>query len=110
VWGAQREVGSTLTAYQKVGAATDITEAGVQDTYFLTTDGVDDVLNAVVTDLGSNVSVYHRTQAGSHVWLTAQTIGAGNYALSTTDWRKAGLFPGGVTSAQQAIIEAWGAS
>lgn len=74
-------------------------------------DGVNDVLNAQIgADLGANVSVYHRTQAGSHVWLTGQTIGAGSYALSTTDWRKAAIIPGGVTAAQQAIIESWGAS
>lgn len=42
VWGAQLEVGSTATAYQRVVSQYDITEAGVQTCYYVQADGVDD--------------------------------------------------------------------
>jgi len=44
IWGAQLEVGSTATPYQKVTSAQDITEAGVPDLYHLAFDGIDDFL------------------------------------------------------------------
>ena len=44
VWGAQLELGSTATAYQKVGAAYDVTESGVASVYTAYFDGVDDCL------------------------------------------------------------------
>ena len=44
IWGAQLETGSTATAYQKVVAATDVTESGVRDSYYLLFDGSDDFL------------------------------------------------------------------
>lgn len=74
-------------------------------------DGVNDVLNAVIgANLGSSCSVYHRTQAGSHVWVDGATINAGNYAMSTTDWRKAAIFSSEPSAGDKAIVEAWGAS
>lgn len=42
IWGAQLEVGSTATAYQRVVSQYDITEAGVQTCYYVQADGVDD--------------------------------------------------------------------
>ena len=42
VWGAQIELGSTATAYQRVSTAFDVTEAGVQSCAYLSFDGVDD--------------------------------------------------------------------
>jgi len=42
IWGAQLELGSTATAYQKVTTAFDVTEAGVQSLSYLSFDGVDD--------------------------------------------------------------------
>lgn len=74
-------------------------------------DVVDDLLSVKVpSNLGATCTVYHRTQAGSHVWLTSQTINAGDYALSTTDWRKAAIFTTALDAGQQAAVEAWGVS
>jgi hypothetical protein len=44
IWGAQLELGSTATAYQKVTNAFDVTEAGVASLSYLSFDGVDDFL------------------------------------------------------------------
>lgn len=44
VWGAQLELGSTATDYQKVVTAFDVTEAGVADCYYLSFDGTDDFM------------------------------------------------------------------
>jgi hypothetical protein len=44
VWGAQLELGSTATAYQRVGSTYDVTEAGKADLYHLVFDGTDDWL------------------------------------------------------------------
>ena len=42
LWGAQLELGSTATAYQRVTTQYDVTEAGVASTSYLAFDGVDD--------------------------------------------------------------------
>jgi hypothetical protein len=42
IWGAQLELGSTATDYQKVTSTYDVTEAGQADNYHLVFDGVDD--------------------------------------------------------------------
>ena len=74
-------------------------------------DGVDDVLNAVIpSNLGSTCSVYHRTAAGDDVWLDGQTINAGNYALSTTDWVAAVISPTEPSAALKDLIQRWAAS
>jgi hypothetical protein len=44
LWGAQLELGSVATAYQRVGTAFDVTEAGVRSLSYLSFDGVDDFL------------------------------------------------------------------
>jgi hypothetical protein len=44
IWGAQLETGSTATAYQRVGTAFDVTEAGVASCSYLSFDGSDDFL------------------------------------------------------------------
>jgi hypothetical protein len=44
LWGAQLELGSTATAYQRVGSTFDVTEAGVPDLYYLSYDGINDSL------------------------------------------------------------------
>jgi hypothetical protein len=41
IWGAQLELGSTATPYQRVVSARDVTEAGVQDVWHLNNDGND---------------------------------------------------------------------
>jgi hypothetical protein len=42
IWGAQLEVGTTATPYQRVGIALDTTEAGFPSPPFIRLDGVDD--------------------------------------------------------------------
>jgi hypothetical protein len=44
LWGAQLELGSTATDYQKVVSTYDVTEAGKADLYHLVFDGTDDGL------------------------------------------------------------------
>lgn len=44
IWGAQLEVSNAPTTYQKVTSTYDVTEAGVNDAYYLKFDGVDDSL------------------------------------------------------------------
>ena len=48
VGGIQCEHGSTMTPYQKVVTANDITEAGVDDVWHLFFDGVDDALGVTL--------------------------------------------------------------
>jgi hypothetical protein len=42
IWGAQLEVGSTATNYQRVSTQFDVTEAGVESLGYLSFDGIDD--------------------------------------------------------------------
>jgi hypothetical protein len=42
IWGAQLELGSTATAYQRVVTARDVTEAGQPNRFYLFCDGLDD--------------------------------------------------------------------
>ncbi len=42
LWGAQLELGSVATAYQRVGNTHDVTEAGKRDCWFWFYDGTDD--------------------------------------------------------------------
>jgi len=44
IWGAQLEVGTTATNYQRVVTALDVTQAGVPDCYYLSFDGTDDFM------------------------------------------------------------------
>jgi hypothetical protein len=44
IWGAQAELGSTATAYQRVVSSFDVTEAGVPSLHYLSFDGVDDFM------------------------------------------------------------------
>jgi hypothetical protein len=53
IWGAQLELGSTATAYQKVTTAFNVTEDGVQSLSYLSFDGVDDFMaSSSITWLG----------------------------------------------------------
>lgn len=54
IWGAQLELGSTATAYQRVVSAFDVTEAGVPDLYYLAYDGTDDCLSTSAFAWGSD--------------------------------------------------------
>jgi hypothetical protein len=46
IWGAQLELGSTATGYQRVGASSrsDVSEAGQPQVYFVSPDGTDDFM------------------------------------------------------------------
>jgi hypothetical protein len=50
IWGAQLELGSTATDYQRVGSTYDVTEAGQADNYHLVFDGVDDSMVTPTVD------------------------------------------------------------
>lgn len=52
VWGAQLETG-TLTAYQKVGLTSDVTESGKRDCWGLLFDGSDDSLASSAIDFAT---------------------------------------------------------
>jgi len=58
-WGAQLELGSTATAYQRVSTAFDVTEAGVQSLAYLSFDGVDDgMVTGTITPGVDKVQVF----------------------------------------------------
>ena len=66
IYSAQFELGSTPTAYQKVGAVYDVTESGVASVYTAYFDGVDDCLvspsiDFTATDAMSVFSGFRKT-------------------------------------------------
>jgi len=78
VTDAQLELGSTATAYQKVVADYDITEAGVASVYYPLDDGVDDALTVAMPDLGTDATRFVANLDGTVTYLENQTIGAGD--------------------------------
>ena len=59
IWGAQVELGSTATAYQKVVTQYEVTEAGVQSVSYLAFDGVDDgMVTGTITPAIDKVQVF----------------------------------------------------
>lgn len=60
VWGAQLELGSTATAYQRVTSAFDVTEAGVQSCHYVQYDGSDDgmITNSIDFTATDKMSVF----------------------------------------------------
>ena len=59
IWGAQLELGSTATAYQKVVTQYEVTEAGVQSVSYLAFDGVDDgMVTNTITPAIDKVQVF----------------------------------------------------
>ena len=59
IWGAQLELGSTATAYQRVVSQYDITEAGVPTCYYVQADGVDDAyVTPTITPNTDKVQVF----------------------------------------------------
>jgi len=68
-----------------------------------------DILNVQVgSSLGSNCTIYYRTEANEDVVLTGQTINAGTLALPQVDFGRYLVFPGGLTGGQLGIVKAWG--
>ena len=53
VWGAQLELGSTATAYQRVGTDFDVTEAGVPTVHYVQYDGTDDSFSTSSIDFSA---------------------------------------------------------
>ena len=59
VWGAQVELGSAATAYQKVVSQYEVTQAGVQSVSYLAFDGVDDgMVTNTITPAIDKVQVF----------------------------------------------------
>lgn len=59
IWGAQFELGSTATAYQKVVSQYEVTQAGVQSAGYLAFDGVDDgMVTGTITPAIDKVQVF----------------------------------------------------
>ena len=59
IWGAQLEVGSTATAYQRVTTQFDVTQAGVASLSYLSFDGVDDsMVTSTITPGTDKVQVF----------------------------------------------------
>jgi hypothetical protein len=59
LWGAQLEVSSTATAYQKVVTQYEVTEAGVASASYLSFDGVDDgMVTGTITPAIDKVQVF----------------------------------------------------
>jgi hypothetical protein len=87
VWGAQLELGSTATPYQRVGASSlDVTEAGKRNCFYLFHDLSDDVLQATLPDLGQNVTIATGDNDGGTITAN-QTVGAGVRNLPNTKSR-----------------------
>jgi hypothetical protein len=59
IWGAQLELGSTATAYQRVVTAQDVSEAGVAARPYLFFDGIDDgLVTGTITPGADKVAVF----------------------------------------------------
>ena len=104
IWGAQLELGSSATAYQKVVSQYEVTEAGVQSASYLAFDGVDDgMVTGTITPGIDKVQVFAgvrklsdaavgtvvefspnlNTNSGS-LWLAAPvTVGGPNYYFTS---------------------------
>lgn len=104
VWGAQLELGSTATAYQRVGNQYDVTQANVQSVGYLAFDGVDDnmvtgtitpgidkvqvfsglrKLSDAVVGVVAELSTTSVTNNGSITLLAPGSVAATNYAFSS---------------------------
>ena len=84
LWGAQLELGSTATAYQRVGTAFDVTEAGVATVHYVQYDGTDDSFSTSSIDFTATnkMSVFAGVRKLSDA---AQGIVAELSAISTTN-------------------------
>jgi hypothetical protein len=92
VWGAQVELGSTATDYQKTTTIYDTTEAGVADLHYLQFDGVDDSLATAAIDFSATdkMSVFAGVRklsdaARAMLLETGAAIGTGGFNLEAPD-------------------------
>jgi len=68
IYGAQLELGSTATAYQRVSTEFDVTEAGVTSLGYLSFDGVDDwMVTPTITPGIDKVQVFAGAKANANV-------------------------------------------
>lgn len=82
VWGAQLEIGSVATPYQRVGVATDVTETGVPSYTFARFDNSDDALVTTLPD-GHTGDLIIFGRKGT--WKEANTVAAaGTFTLGGT--------------------------
>jgi hypothetical protein len=86
IWGAQLELGSTATPYQRVTTQYDVTEAGVQSCSYLFFDGADSMATGTITPGTDKAQVF----AGV-LTVSAATFGA-IVELSTTGANAEGAF------------------
>jgi hypothetical protein len=112
VWGAQLELGSTATAYQKVTTDYDVTEAGVASVGYLRFDGTNDFMVTGTITPGTNkaqafvgvrklsdaaVGLVFETGTGSEtgtILATApRSAGVGNYRFISYGTVLADVFP-----------------
>jgi hypothetical protein len=83
VWGAQLELGSTATAYQKTASAFDMTEAGLPSYGFTRPDRSDDVLATTIpTDQTGDVAIFGRN--GSWIENAKTYAAASTFSLGAT--------------------------
>jgi hypothetical protein len=83
VWGAQLELGSTATAYQRVITAFDVTETGVQSLSYLSFDGVDDfMLTGTITPGIDRAQVFAGVRKLSDAALGALAEFSANWTLN----------------------------
>jgi hypothetical protein len=81
IWGAQAELSSTATDYQRVTSTFDVTEAGQPDNFFLFNDLIDDVLNWTAPADDYSIA---RINAGATVTLLAgQALSGATNVLNT---------------------------
>jgi hypothetical protein len=91
-WGAQLELGSTATAYQKVVSQYEVTEAGVQSAGYLSFDGFDDsMVTSTITPGIDKVQVFAGVRKLNDVTgiiaetgTTSGSLGAFYFANDTT--------------------------
>jgi len=103
IWGAQLELGSTATAYQKVNTAFGVTEAGVPTIHWLQFDGTNDALASAATlnlsgtdevtvaagvrklsDASARNAVSHGTSATAGAfWITAPDAASASYGFAS---------------------------
>jgi hypothetical protein len=81
VWGAQLEAAATVTAYQRVVTARDVTQSGVSDVFYMFDDGGDS-LNW--TAPAGTYDVAYVNSLGTVTILTSQALsGAADVTIPT---------------------------
>ena len=84
LWGAGLELGSTVTAYQKVVTARDITQEGVADQWYLYFDRSDDALTGTVPAITGGTAIIAGRDG---IWIdTDYSCSAGTFSLGTTSF------------------------